>query len=1305
MTGPKIHVYQLLEALARGAPGQAHRGQTVEAGGPLTPGSPVLVRQVAVSDVQDEAVLVRLVATHALARRIAADTVLAPVDHGLVTGDGGRRFWAASPWVAGHTVAEILLTADAVPDLLTESLVRRLAAALVATSAAGLRSLCVGPERILLRDDGTAVLLEPGLGPAVQANWPGEGTAPPSMLSGDVRSDLYALGCVLHRLMTGQWHRPDDAAALRRVSAEMDAKRPEDERPKCSLFLSELTFALLQVDPAARIQTPQELVGILAQRRRSTWWRSLGISDETYNSDSPRLETLTPEPALPPVPVAAPSPSDEYWAARCAFPDQLVSHRGRCVGREAEIAFVMEAVLQLSQQGGGALLVEGEAGTGKSRILDALIERIRELPLERTPVVLRGHQRRLGVSRPFGAFTEALTGWLARGRIVDPAELAPLLGEAAGMAEPLAAVLSSEPIRGGAAQLSREAVPPAFLRCLRTMTARSPVVLLIEDLQWSDPEVLDLHIAHKLCKKLYESGVEATEIHGDLMQNKRDRVMDRFRKGHIRVLVATDLPLLLVGTYRPEERLAAMAEPLATVREVPRTRFLRVEPFDLARLTHVAADVVGDTEVAGRIAAHVHATSGGLPAALVQTVLALESEGVLAPLTSGALALAPGRSLEPLPASQEDAAARRLGGLAPRARAFLEAASVQGVVFDADVARIATGLDIRTAIRVLDDLSARRLVAGEGIVRRFADPALHEYVQSALRDAALADRHEATAAAFLESRNPDQLPPSRIHGILSFRVAWHYLLSGRGGRGLLYVRAAVEHLRATFRNGDGERLVALACRVIGADTAYGADMIDLLIERARFLGAQRRTTEQKDALDEALIRSRERRDLLRESRVLLDLARAHTVLGDGAQASEDAKLSLSCAHRSGEADVEMRVRILLAHAAVRESRHHDARVHFDEALQIAMRQHDDAAEAEILDGLALVAHALGAFDQSEELYVDALRAHRRRGDLVCEAGTLAALGSLATASGDLARAEGCLRRAVAIHVALGDGHGEARALGLLAMVLQEAGNLLAAADAHRGCLERVRRLDARSSEIVALLNLATVQVCLGRLVEARDAYGAALRGAMLGDDLRLQGYALTGLGEVARQHGDNGVARDLLRRAEMRFRDTLDPSGLAAALLAAARLETFAGDPGVAIAHLREANLLAEQQNARQVVALAEALLALHAARRGDADLAERHIAQSGIALSDIRASDATRVETHFLHSLVLRVLQRSVEADRKLFQAEAHLLEGFRSLPDEDRDRVIASLSPAREICAGAAAARISVPRRPHDLSETMAV
>lgn len=49
------------------------------------------------------------------------------------------------------------------------------------------------------------------------------------------------------------------------------------------------------------------------------------------------------------------------------------------------------------------------------------------------------------------------------------------------------------------------------------------------------------HQTRKLAKQLHAIGVDAKEIHGDLIQQKRERIMDRFRKHKLRVLVATDL--------------------------------------------------------------------------------------------------------------------------------------------------------------------------------------------------------------------------------------------------------------------------------------------------------------------------------------------------------------------------------------------------------------------------------------------------------------------------------------------------------------------------------------------------------------------------------------------------------------------------------------------------------------------------------------------------------------------------------------------------------------------------------------------
>jgi superfamily II DNA/RNA helicase len=47
--------------------------------------------------------------------------------------------------------------------------------------------------------------------------------------------------------------------------------------------------------------------------------------------------------------------------------------------------------------------------------------------------------------------------------------------------------------------------------------------------------------AEKVAKRLHADGIECREIHGNLAQNKRDRVMQGFRKGKFDVLVATDL--------------------------------------------------------------------------------------------------------------------------------------------------------------------------------------------------------------------------------------------------------------------------------------------------------------------------------------------------------------------------------------------------------------------------------------------------------------------------------------------------------------------------------------------------------------------------------------------------------------------------------------------------------------------------------------------------------------------------------------------------------------------------------------------
>jgi ATP-dependent RNA helicase RhlE len=49
------------------------------------------------------------------------------------------------------------------------------------------------------------------------------------------------------------------------------------------------------------------------------------------------------------------------------------------------------------------------------------------------------------------------------------------------------------------------------------------------------------HGSDKLCKRLVQMGITATAIHGNKAQNQRDRALDAFKMGRVRVLVATDV--------------------------------------------------------------------------------------------------------------------------------------------------------------------------------------------------------------------------------------------------------------------------------------------------------------------------------------------------------------------------------------------------------------------------------------------------------------------------------------------------------------------------------------------------------------------------------------------------------------------------------------------------------------------------------------------------------------------------------------------------------------------------------------------
>jgi ATP/maltotriose-dependent transcriptional regulator MalT len=164
------------------------------------------------------------------------------------------------------------------------------------------------------------------------------------------------------------------------------------------------------------------------------------------------------------------------------------------IGREAELAALTEAVdaivARRPAETRSQLLIAGEAGIGKTRLVDEL-SRLAEA---RGVLVLRGAATDLGDGDvPYGALLEALRPLPAR---LGPDALSEVVGTAAPDLAPLLPSLGATAARAeGDATIApgaaRSRVLEALLGTLQRLAERGPVVVIIEDLHWADAATRD----------------------------------------------------------------------------------------------------------------------------------------------------------------------------------------------------------------------------------------------------------------------------------------------------------------------------------------------------------------------------------------------------------------------------------------------------------------------------------------------------------------------------------------------------------------------------------------------------------------------------------------------------------------------------------------------------------------------------------------------------------------------------------------------------------------------------------------------
>lgn len=248
------------------------------------------------------------------------------------------------------------------------------------------------------------------------------------------------------------------------------------------------------------------------------------------------------------------------------------------VGRERELRLLREAVTSHP----AVILVEGEAGVGKSRLVREAVSD----SAVRQGRTLMGHCHRL--SEPFllGPVVEALRG-AADVPLHGP--LSPVVGALQPLLPELAEVLPSEPAPIGDARAERHRI---FRALQELIGAFGPIVCVLEDLHWADEGTLEF----------------------------LDFLLSGPPEG-----------LALVLTYRGEE-LPGSSRLIGLASRLPPTAVqatIELSPLPVDEVQKLIGAILDADEVPYQLARHLHERTAGLPFALEEVVRLLRDRGQL----------------------------------------------------------------------------------------------------------------------------------------------------------------------------------------------------------------------------------------------------------------------------------------------------------------------------------------------------------------------------------------------------------------------------------------------------------------------------------------------------------------------------------------------------------------------------------------------------------------------------------------------------------------------------------------------------
>lgn len=772
-----LHGYELREKIGEGAFGTVYRAYQP------TVGRDVAIKSIAPRYANQPEFIRRFEAEAQIVARLEHPHIVPLYDYWREA-DGA---FLVMRWLRGGNLQQSLASGPwkLAPTL---RLLEQISAALTAAHSRHVVHRDIKPANILLDEEGNAYLTDFGIAKdlAIARHDTADGVlvGTPEYLSPEqIRSepvtpasDIYCLGIVIYEMLAGE-HPFADSNLAALVHQQLN-----EPLPSLSGGRAEVPGA---VDSVLRRATNKEAAG----RFQSVIEMTTALQDAVGGNTAvqfdpvPQIHTVPEFPGLPEVENRQP---ENPFAAR-----------------EKELAHLDSLAKKMLDGQGQLLFVAGEAGMGKTRLVQAFAQSFSV----RQPDLLTAFGACTVGKDPYLPFRQVLTaliggmesqwqaGVLTQAQATRLWQAAPQVLEMLATKGPTLArtLLPIDYLRQQIATILPARTPTRerldrlltqgqsrpqedsprhffeqFVNVLLALTEQQPLLIILDDLQWIDTASAEL---------LFHLG----------------RILPSGR-------------LLLLGTYRPDELAAHSSHPLQKVLdelhllfgditlnldEIPGTErqhfvnaFLDKEPNDL------------DEDFRNTLCDY----SEGNPLMTIETLRNLQARGYLVRDDRGYWVIGQGLVWDELPSRIEGVIQERIGRLDNSLREILAAASVEGELFTVQVLAHLMNLSNRELIRQLDrELDKKhRLVSEVGVRQvnnqrlfqyRFRHSVFQQFLYKGLGESEREILHLEVGEVLETLYEPDEIAP---------QLAWHFSRGQEAEKALKYLIMAGDRARDQY---------------------------------------------------------------------------------------------------------------------------------------------------------------------------------------------------------------------------------------------------------------------------------------------------------------------------------------------------------------------------------------------------------------------------------------------------------------------------------------------------------------------------